>query len=135
MYGVEHFHLQPKEQGMLGLSQEQILGLLRQLLPVIGTVLTATGVVKAGSWGTVETLILTIAGPLMIAGSAIWTTITNTQRALVAKVDEIAKDPKSPVLGVVTTNTPEGRDLADSMQGTTTVAAGTPEASALTRAA
>lgn len=120
---------------MLGMSQEQIMGLLRQILPVLGTLLVSLGVVKQGTWDSFFTLILTIAGPLMIVASAVWSTVDKTQAALVAKVDALAKEPASPVLGVVMANNIEGRELAESLPGKTTVVAGSNEAVNLVRTA
>lgn len=55
----------------------------------------------------------------------------HTQANAVKIVDEIAKDPTSPVVGVVTANTPAGKALADAMPGHTTAAANSVAASAI----
>lgn len=110
---------------LFGISQEQVLGLLRQILPIIGTLLVSLGLMKPETVGNFTSTILTIAGPVMIVISAIWSLIDKTKTSMVAKVDAMAKDPTSPVVGIITTNTPEGKDLANSMPGSTTVVAGT----------
>lgn len=107
---------------------EQTSGQLRQLLQIIGTLLTTIGVLKPGIADTWIPVIMQISGPLMMLGGVIWSWKVNTPSALVASVDAMAKDPASPVAGVVVTNTLAGRDLAKEMPGTTTVVAGSPDA-------
>ena len=46
---------------------------------------------------------------------AIWGLVAHTQSNAVAVVAQIARDPKSDVVGVVTKNTAEGRALAESL--------------------
>lgn len=55
---------------------------------------------------------LSLAVSLVGAG---WGLAAHTQAAAVAAVAKIAADPASPVVGVVTTNTIEGRALASSL--------------------
>jgi len=77
----------------------------------------------------------------MILGSAfglaatIWGAIAARQSAIVSQTATIAQDPNSPVKGVITTNTPEGRAMAQSIPASTIVAAGTTEAQSLAKGA
>lgn len=118
---------------VLAMTQEQWMGLLRQILPVLGTLAVSLGVLTPDQVGRGSAFILTIAGPMMIIASAVWSIIDKSDTSLIAKVDVIAKDPTSPVQGIVTANTPEGRDLAEKIEGNTTVQAGTQAAATLAR--
>lgn len=62
---------------------DQLNGLLRQVLPIVGTLLTAMGVKSATANALVD-LILTVAGPAMLIGSAIWAFIANSRRSIMA---------------------------------------------------
>ena len=63
--------------------------------------------------------------------SGIFGLLTHTQSNAVAVVTKIAADPTSPVVGVVTANTAEGRALADSLPHEEIKAAGTAGATAI----
>mgnify|MGYP001612760081 FL=1 len=117
------------------MSQEQVLGQLRQILPVIGTILVSLGVMKPETVGNLTSTILVIAGPIMIIVSSVWSLVDKTKASMVSKVDAMAKDPTSPVLGVIVAPTAEGRDLANSLPGMTTVPAGTVAADNIAKAA
>ncbi len=67
---------------------------------------------------------------LGMAATAVWSWFSNTDKALVAKVDALAKDPTSPVKGVIVTNSAAGHELTS---GTTVVAAGSPQATDLAK--
>ena len=114
-------------------SQEQLMGQLRQILPVLGTLAVSFGLLKTEDVGNVIAIILNVTGAGMVIGSMAWSAYSNTRASMVAKVDAIAKEPSSPVVAVITTNTIEGRKLANSMPGTTTVPAGTLEAAKAAR--
>lgn len=102
-------------------SQEQLLAQLRILLAAIGAILTTLGVVTGAEWDSWVTMIFLYAGPGMMILGVVWSFVTNTRASLVKKVDDLAKDPTTPVVGVVVANTPEGRELAASIPGNTTV--------------
>ena len=57
--------------------------------------------------------------------SGIFGLMNHTQTNAVKVVDAMAKDPASPVQAIITTNTPEGKELAQAIPGVTTVPAGT----------
>lgn len=107
---------------------EQTSGQLRQLLQALGAIATTFGFATAGQVDLWIQIILQIAGPAMMLGGVIWSWKVNTTSALVASVDAMAKEPDSPVKGVITTNTKAGRELANEMPGMTTVVAGSTEA-------
>lgn len=131
MYGVEHLRLLSGEKTMNGVSQEQVLEQLKLLLPAIGGLLTMMGILTPAESARWITQILAVAGPLMILGGMVWGVLDKRQASLVAKVDTLAKDPNSPVKGVIVTNSPAGQDLANSMPGNTTVEAGTAQATTM----
>lgn len=69
---------------MLGMSSEQILALVRQMLPVLGGIAVTFGWLTTGQVETATAAILQIAGPLMIVGSSIWTLLKNTKASIVS---------------------------------------------------
>ena len=73
-----------------------------------------------------------IAAAIAAAIVGVWSQLTKTPEAKVAAVVELANDPKSPVQGVITTDTNEGRKLAASIVGPV-VAAGTNEAKEISK--
>lgn len=116
----------------MNLSQEQWLSQLRQILPIVGTVLISLKIMKAETFGMFENFIYTVAGPGMIIGSAIWEIIDKSRASLIKKAEVIAQDPTSPLKALVMTDTPEGHEIANK-SGPTVVAAGTVEATALAK--
>lgn len=111
------------------MTQEQIKNLIQQLVTAAGSLLTLTGVMSASEVGTWTAAIMAVVGPAMVLGGLIYGAWTNSQKGLVQAVDHLAKDPSSPVAGVIVTPTKEGKELAASIPGNTTVPAGTMEAS------
>lgn len=107
---------------------EQISGQLRQLLQALGGMAIGLGWLTTGQVDFWLQVILQVGGPLAMLAGIAWSWWVNRPVALVASVDAMAKDPASPIKGVVVTNTTAGRDLARALHGTTTVIAGTPDA-------
>ena len=114
-------------------SQEQLLGQVRILLTLAGSVAATFGLLAPDQVGGLTAGILDLTGIVMIGGASAWSFYNNTIKALVHKVDVIAKDPASPVQGVITANNVAGHELAASIPGSTTVAAGTIQAVNLAR--
>lgn len=103
------------------MNQEQAKSAVRWLIATFGPYITAHGYATSSSlelWG----------GLIVSAAPFIWGMFTHTQANAVAVVGEIAKDPASPVKGVITTPTAEGRDLAQSIPGSTVATAGSSDA-------
>lgn len=65
------------------MTQDQLMALARQLLPILGTLLTVFGMSSATAQATVN-LIMTIMGPLTLVGSAIWSFISNSRASIMA---------------------------------------------------
>lgn len=122
---------------MLTPTQDQWMGQLRQLLPVIGTLLTALGWITPEAWAGYTTIILTVAGPLMIFGSMVWSLIANSRKSIMISatknledaapaekaamvkavaelpaVAEIKLDPTVPEARVINASTPENVKIA-----------------------
>lgn len=69
---------------MLTPTQDQWMGQIRQLLPILGTLLTTLGFVTPEAWAGYTTIILTVAGPIMIACSVVWSWIANSRKSVMA---------------------------------------------------
>ena len=119
------------EHALSASAQEQILEQLKLLLPAIGGLLTMMGLLTPAESAKWITTIMNAAGPMMILGGMIWGVLDKRQKSLVAKVDALAKDQNSPVIGVIVSPTVAGKELANSLPGNTTVPAGTVQASEL----
>jgi hypothetical protein len=65
------------------MNQDQIMGLLRQVLPIAGTLLTVFGV-KSATANAIVDMIMTVAGPAALIWSAIWAFIANSRASVMA---------------------------------------------------
>ena len=126
------------------LTTSQIWANARHWITYVAGILTALGIVSltqsqdllAAFNNLIDGLEKVVAALVVIAGAV--TTAINSWKAAhnaapaqqIQAVSQMGKDPASPVKGVITTDTPEGKALAASVAGPT-VAAGTPEAAAL----
>lgn len=113
------------------MNQEQIKSTIRSVIAAIG------GFVVALGWKNAETFIniLTNEAVLGVIASVVamgWGLIRHKQSNQVAAVAEIAKQPDSPVKGVITEDSPEGRKLALSIDGPV-VASGTTDATRMAK--
>jgi len=65
------------------MSTDQIAAIIRQLLPLLGGIMVTVGVSQttASAW---VNFALAVAGPVTIAGSAIWTAFANTRASIMA---------------------------------------------------
>lgn len=106
------------------MNQEQIKSAVRWLVGLAGGFLVGKGWVKADQ----VTALLSneaVIGGLGAVGVLVWGMFVHTQNNAAAVVDAIAKQPGSPVAAVIAAPNAAGRDLAQSLPGTTTVVAGT----------
>lgn len=99
-------------------NPEQVKSVLRWLIGAFGMGLA--GWFARGGYVSQEQVMDVLNSPafLSLAVSLVgagWGLVAHTQAAAVATVARIAADPNSPVVGVVTTNTIEGRALAASL--------------------
>lgn len=65
------------------MSTDQIVALIRQMLPLLGGIMLTLGVSSATETAWVN-FAMEIAGPVTIAGSAIWTGFANTRASIMA---------------------------------------------------
>jgi hypothetical protein len=115
------------------MNQEQAKSAVRWLLSTFGGVIA--GWFAAKGWFTIDQVTSVLNSPTTISvlaslAAGVWGLMAHTQANAVAVVDTMAKDPGSPVKAVVTEPTPEGRALAESLPGNTTVVAGSVAAAA-----
>lgn len=95
------------------MNQIQFLGILRDVLKIVGTILGTFGFATDANWALWSGVITTIA-PFG------WSIYERTQTRMVAQVNAMPE-----VKGVITAPTPEGVDLAKAIPSPTVVAAGT----------
>ena len=98
----------------------------------------AAGWFAAKGWFTIDqvTSVLNSETTISLLASAtvfVWGLFVHTKTNAVAVVDMIAKEKDSPVKAVILEPTAEGKALAASMPGDTTVVAGTTQATAAAR--
>ncbi len=105
---------------------EQIKSMLRWLLATVAPFMIAHGYTSSTTWEL-------ITGAIISVVPFVWGLITHTRSNAVVVVDMIAKDPESPVAGVVTKQTFEGKKLAESIPGNKTAVAGSVAASTIAR--
>jgi hypothetical protein len=84
---------------MFGMSSDQILALIRQILPVLGGIAVTFGWLTPGQVETTTATVLSIAGPALIIASTIWSVVAHTQAntltsaAAIPNVKTITLDP------------------------------------------
>jgi hypothetical protein len=110
---------------------EQTSGQLRQLLQALGGIAMALGWLTTGQVEQWTQTILQAAGPLAMLAGVIWSYKVNRPVDLVASVVNMAKDPQSPVKGVVVENTMAGRELKNDLGAEKIATAGSVDAKAI----
>lgn len=108
------------------MNQEQAKSAVRWMIATFGPVITSHGYASSS---TLEM----IGGALVSLLPLIWGMFTHTESNAVAVVDTIAKDPESPVKGIVTSSSAEGVALANSLPGGETVPAGSTQAAQIAK--
>lgn len=87
---------------MLGMSSEQWLALLRQVLPMLGGMAIALGWLTVNQVSELSAALLGAVGPLTILGSAVWAIYLRKKSeiiksaAAIPEVKKITLDPASP---------------------------------------
>ena len=120
------------------MNQEQVKSAVRWFVATFGGVIA--GWFAAKGWFTVDQVTSILNSPTTLSlavaiASGVWGLFVHTDKNAVAVVDTMAKEPDSPVKAVVLEPTIEGKKLADSLPGNTTVVAGTTVAATAARAA
>lgn len=74
------------------MTQDQVMGLLRQILPIVGTLLAALGFSKiaAGIAGNMD-IIIAIAGAVFNVASLVWALIANSKTSIVKSVSAMGE--------------------------------------------
>jgi hypothetical protein len=118
------------------MNAEQVKGSIRWFVATFGGAIA--GFVAGKGWVSADTVMQALSSEVFISAAAsiavgIWGLFVHTQQNAVAVVGAIAADPTSAVKGVVTSNTPEGVALANSVAGTTVVPAGSTQATEIAK--
>ncbi len=101
------------------MNSEQITGIAKPLIgAVVGYLAASHLFFDAQTWNIILTSLVTI-------GLAIWSYRQNTTRNQIGRVDAMAKDPGSPVKGIIVESTVAGHKLTEEMPGNTTMLEGT----------
>lgn len=109
------------------MNAEQAKALTRDAITTFGPLLVAHGYGTSSTWEVVGGVVIWLI-PI------VWGQFSHTQAAAVAVVDAIAKEPDSPVRGVILEPTVAGRELANNLPGLTTVTADTTAAKEMAKA-
>jgi hypothetical protein len=120
------------------MNTEQVKSAVRWFVATFGGVIA--GWFAAKGWFTIDQVTSVLNSPTTLSiiaavASGVWGLFVHTQDNAVAVVDTIAKQPESTVKAVVLEPTIEGKKLADSLPGNTTVVAGSMAATSVARAA
>lgn len=95
------------------MTQDQVLGQLRQLMPAIGWILIATGKVNPAEWASFIDVMIPAAGAAFVLGSAAWALLANSKASIIKSV---AQMPETQVVknGIgLTTVVIHDKELAD----------------------
>lgn len=104
---------------MFGLSNDQIMGLLRQVLPVIGGIGVTLGWVTTDQVAAGTQFLLQIASPLAIIVGLTWSLIANMKSSILQSAAQMPD-----VRAIVMEPTPDGHALAASVPHENVVPAG-----------
>lgn len=107
---------------------DQITAQVRQLLTAIGTILGLLGYINPEIVGNYVNSAMLVIGALMVVASSAWSIYSNLKSSIIASANAIPE-----VKGVITTNTPEGRRLADAVPANSVAAAGTTDAAKIAK--
>jgi hypothetical protein len=99
------------------MNKEQLIGLLRHLLPFIGGIATARGYIAQESWAIFSEQLLQLAGPLITIAGLVWSYLDKTDKAIVEKAIAIPEVSRIECMPTV-----EGRELAESVPNEDVVA-------------
>ncbi len=101
------------------MNNEQITGMAKPIIAAIVAYLAASNILfDAQTWNIIISSVVTV-------GLAIWAYKQNTANSQVRSVDNMAKDPASPVKAIIMNATVAGAAMANDMPGLTTVLEGT----------
>lgn len=97
---------------MLGMSNEQWLAILRQMLPIIGGIAITFGWLTKDQVSDLSVAVLSAVGPMMVLGSAGWAVYMRKKSEIIKsaaalpEVKKITLDPTSPATEAINQATP-----------------------------
>jgi hypothetical protein len=68
------------------MSQDQIMGLLRQVLPILGGIAIARGWLMPASVASLTNTVLSVVGPVFVIAGVVWSLISNKQTSIAASI-------------------------------------------------
>lgn len=68
------------------MTNDQIMGLVRQGLAILGTLATAFGWITPDKVASITATVLSIAGPLLMVAGLVWNVIANKQTSIAASL-------------------------------------------------
>src|SRR6266704_1597273 len=93
------------------MTVDQVMALLRQAMPIIGTMLTVFGL-SATTTNNIVNLVMSGAGPAMTLASVIWSFIANSRASIMAAAAKpVAPDIPAPLIILP----PQEADLAQAL--------------------
>ena len=95
------------------MTQDQLMGLIRQLLPVVGGIAVALGWFTADQVGKLMQVILQIAGPVSVVLGAIWSLIANGKVSILTSAANMPEVKK--IVVAAAESTPEATEAARSL--------------------
>lgn len=81
------------------MTTDQIMGILRVLLQVLGTLATAFGWIAPDKVASLTAQILAVAGPISVLAGTIWSVIANTKSSIIQSASKMPE-----VTGITTTD-------------------------------
>jgi lysozyme family protein len=99
-------------------SQDQIIAQLRILIPILGTIISATGWVSADKMGPIISNLLIALGPLSYLIASIWSFIANSRASIMASAAKPSMPGEEPPQIQLA---PSERNLANSLPSNVTV--------------
>lgn len=100
------------------MNQDQIMGLLRQFLPIVGGIATSLGWIAPDKVASLTALILSIAGPLVMLGGIVWAFIANKPTSVAASIGASPGTSVTPAANGTATVTIMDKDMAQAaLQG------------------
>lgn len=92
------------------MNQEQVMGLIRQALPLAGGIATTLGYASPELVGQLSAKVLDASGLILIIGSGVWSMMSKTKAAIVERAIALPE-----VQRIETSATAEGKKLAQSV--------------------
>lgn len=79
---------------MFGMTNDQLMGIVRQIVPILGTLATSFGWLSATQVTGITSIVYQIAGPALLLVGIVWSLIANSKTSILtaaANIPELAK--------------------------------------------